>query len=197
MVSRKRIGIFLIIVLLAILILIITNVIPIKISGFAVSQNDVAQKVKSLYELANPGTAIEIVAVTEQSGLYKIVLKATDSSGTTYREAFVTKDGELLTENVILVQESTQQMEKMKSFVDCLAGKGVRIFGLNNQTATLMQFNILGRYSAKLFISCDGDLVQNCIANNVTYAPSVLAGNYIYPGVKTVDWFEQASGCTF
>jgi len=32
-------------------------------------------------------------------------LKATDSSGTTYREAYVTKDGELLTESVIFVQE--------------------------------------------------------------------------------------------
>lgn len=194
---KKRIGIILIsAVLLVLIVLIGMGFIQLKIPGF-VSKEDVAQKVKSLYELANPGAVIEVVTTTEESGIYKIILKVSDISGTTYRESYVTKDGKLLTESVIFVKESIEQIEKMKNFVDCLDNKTIRIYGISNQTATLLQLNILGRYSTKLFVACDGDLVQRCIAANVTQVPSVVFGNYVDPGVKTIDWFEKISGCKF
>jgi hypothetical protein len=170
---------------------------PVEFELFGPSKEEVAKEVKKLYELANPGAQIEIVTTLEESGLYKIVLKSTGPTGITYREAYVTKDGKLLTENVILVKESTKQIQMFKDFVDCLDEKGVKIYGLNNSTATLLQLNILGRYSGKLYVSCDGANLQTCLNAGIQQIPSVVYNNDIYPGVKTIDWFAQQTGCKF
>jgi len=168
------------------------------ITGFFIgtSKETVGNRIKSLYELANPGTIIEIVTITEESGIYKIVLRASDFTGTTYREIYVTKDGKLLTENVIFVEESIAQIEKMKNFVNCLDERGVRIFGVSNQTASLLQLNVLGRYGLKLFVACDINM-DACLAAKVTQVPSVVIGNLVDPGVKTIDWFERTTECKF
>jgi hypothetical protein len=154
----------------------------------------IAANVKSLYELSNPGTSIEVASVTEQYGLYKIILKASDTTGTTYREVYTTKDGRLLTENMIFVEESIAQIAKYRDFVDCLYGKGVRIAGVSNQTASLLQLNILGAYSPKLFVACEANL-NVCIAANITQVPSVVIGQYVVPGVQSVEWFSSVTGC--
>ena len=167
--------------------------------GFAVlgpTPGSIAENVRNLYELANPGTAIEVVATTEQNGLYKIVLKASDATGTTYKEVYSTKDGKLITESMILVDESIVQMKKLKDFVVCLDSKGVRIAGISNQTATLLQLNLLGTYSPALFVDCAQN-IDACIAANITQVPSVVIGQgqYVDSGVKSIDWFERVTGC--
>ena len=163
-------------------------------SVFGLSKDTIAANVQSLYELANPGASVQVVTVTEQNGLYKVVLKASDSTGTTYKEVYATKDGKMITESMILVEESIAQMKKLKDFVDCLDGKGVRIAGISNQTATLLQLNVLGTYSPKLFVDCEAD-INACIAANVTQVPSVVIGQYVDPGVKNTDWFQRVTGC--
>lgn len=160
-------------------------------------KNEVSNKIKTLYELANPGTSVEILTLTEESGLYKALIKATSPSGTNYAEVYVTKDGKLLTQNVIFVEQSIEQIKRLKSFVDCLHSKGVKIYGLNNQTATLLQLNVLGIYSTKLYVSCDGASVQNCVQAKVDQVPAVVFGNRVEPGVKTIDWFESVTGCKY
>jgi len=176
--------------------LVLTGVIslPSMPSVFGPSRDTIAANVKSLYELANPSAAIQVVTITEQNGMYKIVLKASDETGTTYKEVYATKDGKLITENMILVDESIVQMKKFKDFVDCLDAKGVRIAGISNQTATLLQLNVLGTYSPKLFVDCASN-IDACIAANVTQVPSVVIGQYIDPGVKNTDWFQRVTGC--
>ncbi len=161
------------------------------------SYQDVDSKIKNFYELALPGTQVEIVNKQEEHGMYKILVKVTSPLGTTYREAYVSKDGYLLTETPIFVETATEQINKSKSFVECLASRGVRIYGLSNQTQTLLQLNILGIYGRLLYVPCDGQLVNNCIAANVTQVPSVVINGNVYPGVKTIDWFIQATGCRF
>jgi hypothetical protein len=197
--QKTRIGVIIITSIVLILIVLFgLNIIPIKITGLAVSKENVEAKVKELYELANPGATIEIASIEEQSGIYKVLIKATDPlGGVNYRELYVTKDGKLLTENVILVEESIKQITRLKDFVDCLSNKGVKIYGIRNNTATLLQLNILGRYSLKLYVSCDGNLIKNCVSANVTQVPSVVIGKRVEPGVKSISWFEQATGCKF
>jgi hypothetical protein len=153
----------------------------------------VGEKVKNLYELANPGSSFSIVSMSEESGIYKVVLRADTPYGTTYREAYVTKNGELLTESVIFVSKSIEQIAAYKDFVDCLDSKGVKIYGLNNQTATLLQLNTLGRYSTKIYISCD--TLKPCQDAGVTQVPSVVYKGEIFPGVQSISWFETKTGC--
>ncbi len=159
-----------------------------------ISEGNISSNIKNLYELANPGSTIEITSINGQSGLYKILMKGTDATGTNYREVYVTKDGKLLTENVILVKESISNITRMKDFVDCLYTKDVRIYGLNNQTATLLQLNTLGRYSVNLYVSCDNRL-QDCANIGLRELPSVVYNNTAYPGVGSLEWFETATGC--
>jgi hypothetical protein len=163
------------------------------------------QKVKKFYELIFPDSKAEIISLKEESGIYKILVKITSAGTVSYQEAYVTKDGKLLStsESTILVESSIEQIEKSKNFVDCLFNKGVRIYGVLNQTenqqgaqATLLQLNLLGRfYSPRLYVSCDAELVQQCLDKGITIVPSVVIGKDIEPGVKTIDWFENKTGC--
>jgi hypothetical protein len=164
----------------------------------------IEEKLKKLYELANPGTTIEVSSIKEENGMYKVLIKSTGIGGTNYAEVYVSKDGELLGTNMIRVEESIQQMERLKNFVDCLDERGVRIYGITNATAsptgaaaTSLQLQALGVYSTKLFVSCDGPFVQRCIDLNITQVPAIVIGDKVYIGVKTIPWLEQTTGCNF
>lgn len=186
------------------MIIIIGSVVMLKTSLASSSNSKAAESVKTLYELANPGTSFEVVAVNEESGFYKLLLKSVGQAGTTYNDVYVTKDGRFLSPSVILVENSTAQLLKMKGFVDCLNEKNVRIFGLLNNTfspqgaaATSLQLQALGTYSGKIYVSCDGANLESCIKLGVSEVPSVLYNNTLYPGARDIPWFEQLSGCKF
>ena len=156
---------------------------------------EIEEKVKNLYELANPGSTAEIISINEESGVYKVVVKISTAGGTTYREAYVTKDGKMLTENMIFIEQSIERINAFKNFTDCLRMNGVRIYGITNDTATLLQLNLLGRYSTQLFVPCDGNLISYCISANVSQIPSVVINGRVYPGVKDITWFERITNC--
>jgi len=165
-------------------------------SIFGPSKETIAENVRNLYQLANPGVAASVVTTTEKDGMYDILLKLESQSGTTYNEVFVTKDGELMADsgNMVPVQQYASSITKYRDFVSCLYGKGVRIAGLANQTATDTQLNLLGRYSPALFVDC-GTNLNACVSANVTQVPSVVIGQYVIPGVQSIDWFTQVTGC--
>ena len=156
---------------------------------------EIEKKVKNLYELANPGSTAEIISIKEESGVYKVVVKISTAAGTTYREAYVTKDGKMLTESMIFIEQSIERINAFKNFTDCLRRSGVRIYGITNDTATLLQLNLLGRYSTQLFVPCDGNLISYCISANVSQIPSVVVNGRVYPGVKDITWFERMTNC--
>jgi alpha-N-acetylglucosamine transferase len=161
----------------------------------------VANEVKKLYEVANPASSVSVESINEFGNLYKILLKVSTQQGTNYLETYVTKDGKYLTESIIYVKESIQQIEKMKNFVDCLFNKGLRVYGAtqtNNtqiNSATLLQLNILGRYSYKLYVSCDGDNLQNCISIGLQALPSIVYNNKAYPGVYSLEALANLTSC--
>lgn len=170
---------------------------PVDLSNLA--GGDVSSQVKSLYELVNPNVNVDVVKIDEVSGMYKVLFKAVDvAGGITYREAYITKDGRLLTENMIIVEQSITQLGKVRSFVDCLAGKNVVIAGISNQTATLLQFNVLGgSYATKLYLSCDGAQAQQCVNAGITQVPATIYEGQGYPGVQTIQFFENLTACKF
>ncbi len=162
----------------------------------------VLNEIKDLYEVANPGYKAEIISAIDISGIYKIVLKLSGPSDSTYIETYVTKDGKLLTQSVIYAEESLKKIQSLKNFVDCLNQKGLKIYGITNQSyseegayATSLQLNLLGRYSPIIFVSCDGDRLQTCVNNGITQVPSIVYNGRVYPGVKTVDWIANLTGC--
>lgn len=189
-------------ILLGILILVV-------IAGFLIFgapskiDSKAADNVKKLYELANPGITVEVVSATEESGIYKLLLKSVGAGGTNYNEAYVTKDGKLMSQDMIFVENSTLQIEKLKNFVDCLNGKNLRIYGVLNQSiseqgamATYSQLQTLGIYSGKLYVSCDGQNLQACISAGIKDVPSIVYNGTIYGGAKDIQWLGQTTGCS-
>jgi hypothetical protein len=170
---------------------------------YYIFRSSTERKIKTFYELLLPGATAEVMSLNEQSGVYRILVKINSGGTISYQEGYITKDGKLLSmsDSTILVESSIDQVEKQKDFVNCLYDKGVRIFGVSNQTtqggvATIYQLNILGRiYSPKLFVSCDGQFVQQCINAGISQVPSIVLGGNIDPGIKTVEWFQTKTGC--
>jgi len=161
----------------------------------------IAENIRKLYELALPGSSVSVESINDFGNLYKILLRVSNQQSTNYLEVYASKDGKYVTENVIYVKESTQQIEKMKNFVDCLFNKGLRVYGAtqtNNtaiNSATFLQLNVLGRYSPKLYVSCDGDNLQTCIRIGLQALPSIVYNNTAYPGVYSVEYLANLTGC--
>ncbi|MBI2084039.1 MAG: hypothetical protein HYT70_00255 [Candidatus Aenigmarchaeota archaeon] len=170
---------------------------PKDLIGFFTDKNDAAEKVVKLYELVNPDAGITVEKIEEVNGVYKVLLKAVDASGgVVYREVYVTKDGELLSESMIIVSKSISQITGAYNFVDCLQSKGMLIFGLSNDTATTLQFNILGgRYATKLFVGCDDERAQQCVDAGITQVPTVVYQNKGYAGIQSKQSLENLTGC--
>lgn len=160
---------------------------------------DISSQVEQLYELVNPGIDVTTVKVDQVSGMYKVLFKAVDvAGGVTYREAYISQDGKMLTENIILVDQSITQLNRIRNFVDCLDGKNVKIAGISNQTATLLQFNVLGgSYATKLYLSCDGELAQQCVNAGITQVPATIYEGQGYPGAQSMQFFENLTSCKF
>lgn len=168
------------------------------LSPVTFNSNKVASsKLENLYELVNPGLDVTAVKVDQVSGMYKVLFKAVDpAGGVTYREAYITTDGKLLTENVIVVDQSITQLTKVHNFVDCLQGKKVMIAGLSNQTETLIQLNVLGgSYATKLYLRCDDALAQQCVDAGITQVPSVIYNSNVYPGFQSLQFIENLTSC--
>jgi len=163
-------------------------------------KSSVAESARKLYELAL-GYPVSVKSINDYGNLYEILFEVSTQQGLNYLKIYVTKDGRYVSENIIYVKESTQQIEKMKNFVDCLYNKGLRIYGAtqtNNtaiNSATLLQLNILGRYSPKLYVSCDGDNLQACIQIGLQALPSVVYNNNAYPGVYSAEYLANLTGC--
>jgi hypothetical protein len=166
----------------------------------SMQKSSVAESVRKLYELAL-GSSVSVESINDFGNIYKVLLKVSTQQGPNYLEVYTTKDGKYVTESIIYVKESTQQIEKMKNFVDCLFNKGLRIYGAtqtNNtaiNSATLLQLNILGRYSPKLYVSCDGDNLQACIQIGLQALPSVVYNNTAYQGVYSAEYLANLTGC--
>jgi len=162
--------------------------------------DEAGKKVKDLYELST-GANIEIISVLKESGMYKVILRATDITGNSnVIDVFVTQDGKILSQNIVKVDEFVSSLNKQKEFIDCLSGKGLKIYGISNNTATQLQLvQVLGgsRFLSKIYVDCVDSNLQVCLDAGVTTVPSIIYRGEVYEGVKTLDWFENTTNCVY
>ncbi len=162
---------------------------------------DVAEKasasaiVEELYELQYESDA-EILSVSDQNGLYKVIVRFTDFAGqSATQDVFVTKDGELLTDRLIITENYKNALANQKSFAECLADTGLRILGKTDDTATLQQLDVLGTYAYKVFVSCDGPSEQACIDLGVQRYPTTVYNNTGFDNLYNPQFFAELTGC--
>ena len=170
----------------------------------SINKDKLEVKLKRILELSNPGASVEIISLNEHAGLIKVVAKLTFRNTNRYLEFYATRNGEWIIFNPLNVTNELSRLERSKKFVECLEEKGLKIYGVLNVTqnrqaalATLNQLNLLGLYSFRLFVSCDGPGITNCMSMNITRVPTVVINGKKYEGIKSLDWFEQATGCKY
>ena len=154
-----------------------------------------ADAVKTLYELQYEKSA-EILKIDDLYGIYRMTVRFTDYANQQQaQDVFVTKDGQLLTDRALIIETYRTFLDNDKKFIDCLNSKNVRIAGQTNDTATIQQLNLLGTYSYKLFVSCDGANEQTCNNLGITRYPTTVYNNTPYTNIFNTDFFSQLTGC--
>lgn len=152
-------------------------------------------KVQDVYELLSEGD-VEILKMEEESGLYKVLMRVKTENTDNLQEVYITKDGSLITDKIIVTEDYRVELERERTFADCLKEKGVLIFGQSTEPNTLSQLNVLGNYAYKVYVDCIGTNLEVCQQLGVTEVPTIVMGNSSVTGVHSLEWFEQISGCT-
>jgi len=192
MVDKVYLGIIGVLVLIVIYLFAQSNQNLQDISG----QQNAANAVKDIYDLQYE-TNSEVLSTVEMNGVYKVVVRFTDFSGQRVtQDVYITKDGKLLTDRFIVTADYRTALQNQKTFVECLADANLRIAGQSNDTATLQQFNVLGTYSYKLFVSCDAANEQSCRDLGVTRYPTTIYNSTGYANIYAPAFFSQLTGCT-
>lgn len=191
MVEKVYLGIIAVLVLIVAYLFVQSNQNLQDVSG----QQSAANTVKDIYDLQYETNA-EILSAVEMNGVYKVVVRFNDFSGQRVtQDVFITKDGRLITDRFIIADNYRAALQKQKTFVECLLGKNLHILGQSNDTATLQQFNVLGTYSYKLFVSCNGASEQSCRDLGVTRYPTTVFNSTGYANIYPPDFFSQLTGC--
>lgn len=167
------------------------------VTGFVANPGEkaIADSIKSLYELQYESLA-EVTNMTEQNGIYHFTVKFVDYTGKpAVQDVFVTKDGQLLTDRFLIIDNYKKSLDFQKRFVDCLNVKGVRILGQTADQATMQQLNILGTYSYKIFASCDGTNDQTCKNLGIRRYPTTVFNNTGYDNIYGADFYANLTGC--
>jgi len=181
---------------IVIAILVITNAITALGYHFSMesekkSQAEVEEKIKKYLELLNPNSKIEISAITEEAGLYKVIFKINN----VFSEVYVTKDSNYLIQNPIPVNKAIEELSKRKSFIECLKSKGVKFYGILNCSFCQMQRQILGIYYYEIYVPCD-IYPSVCAAKNITAVPAFEINGTIKYGILTLSELSKLTGCS-
>ncbi len=158
------------------------------------SQVQAVDRVKGVYELISEAD-VEVLSVEEISGMYKVLLRTKGTTGDTLQEIYVTKDGSLTTDKIIITDDYIVRLENEKIFAECLKEKGLLIFGQSNEINTIQQLQLLGSFSYKVYVDCLGANLEACQQLGIQEIPTVAYDDKAYVGVKTLEWFETLTGC--
>jgi hypothetical protein len=160
------------------------------------SQQQALGKLKGIYGLITEAD-VDILSVEEESGLYKVIIRSNGAAGDMVEEVYITKDGSLLTDKIVITDDYTTTLTKQKAFIECLMDKKLLIFGQSNEPNSIQQLNILGTLSYKIFVDCVGANLEACQQLGIEQIPTIVYENNAYTGAKNIEWFEELTGCGY
>ncbi len=179
----------------AVVILIIIAGILAYNSFMRIGSGNAVKSVQDVFSLLTDSDA-EVLSVKEEApGLFKVVVR-TGGTGTSVnaQEIYVTGDGSFISTSIVKVQDYKNTLEADKKFSQCLLDSGVRVFGLANESSTLLQVQTLGAFGSRVLVDCSGN-VAACQQLGVQQFPTSVYNNTGYPGVQPVQSFTQLTGC--
>ncbi len=112
-------------------------------------------------------------------------------------EAYVTKDGNLIVNNPVNVTAYMEQLRRVKTFDECLAGKKLAVAGQTTDANTVQQLRVLGNFAYKFYVDCSGANLQMCQQAGIKEIPVTVFDNSSYTGVQPLSFFENLTGCIY
>ena len=153
------------------------------------------KSVEDVFSLLTDGKAEILAAKEEAFGLVKVTVKTgTTGSNINAQEVYVTLDGSMITTSVVKVDDYKRSLEADKAFAQCLFDSGIRVFGLLNESASVLQTQILGTFGSRVFVDCSGN-VEACLQLGVGQFPTTIYNGSGYPGIRPLQAFTQLTGC--
>lgn len=144
----------------------------------------------------------EVIETNSKNGLYEVILFMEEQEIPIY----ITKDGEnlvsltplsLITDQQAPEEYSEEDLEKISVFIDCLAEKGVKIYGANwcgwtkkLVVETLGGFNI----ASPIYVECTEN-EELCSQEVETGYPTTKINGVLYEGERTFEGLSEVTGC--
>jgi hypothetical protein len=150
-------------------------------------------------EFMEEGSEIEIVSVSEESGVYKLEVKIEEEFS-----VFATKDGKhLFPQGFDMTQEiETPEIKpvvlptNIENFISCLEQEGVRIYG--SKTCPYCQDLVMmfGGYELidPIYVECPEEQ-ELCAETKTGLVPEVQIKGELYEEERTLDNLAQATNC--
>ncbi len=172
------------------------------ITGGTVSEGEVGKVVLELVNSQLPGA--ELIEVNQKSGLYEVVVLFEGREIPIY----ITADGKNLVQGVTPLDDVMQQnqpsegyseedIETISTFIDCLAEKGVKIYGANwcGWTKKLV-VETLGGFDVAIpiYVECTENQ-ELCSLEGIEGYPTIKIDGELYEGSRTFEGFAEATGC--
>lgn len=195
-------------------IILIISSFPGGISGKAISEDKVVELLLDFVESQIGGEA-EILDISKESGFYKIDF---ESEKIGKSSIYLTLDGKYLIGGLMSLaveeekeKESTQiqryseeDLEKIKSFSECLAEKGMKVYGAGwcGHCQNLIEYFGGEESIAPIFIECS-DAQRNptehaelCTQEGISGYPTIKINDTDYQNARTFEAFAEATGCS-
>lgn len=160
----------------------------------ALENSTAVQDARQLYALLSDGS-VDVVGVTEESGLLRVLMRVRTQASDQLQEIFVTKDGRFITDKMLDTKDYRVRLENEKGFATCLQQSGLRVFGVPGDVNTQAQLLVLGQFSSRVFIDCSGANLQACRQLGVENVPTIFFNNTLIEGLRDITFFESATGC--
>ena len=180
-------------------------------TGNVISETDAGEIILGFAE-KQTGQVLEISEINDVSGIYEVIILYEGEEVPLY----ITKDGENLVSNLMPLsvlnsmateqtQQQTQQTQSSYSeedlkiiaeTVECLAEKGVKIYGANWCGYTKAFVQALGGYEviAPIYVECTEE-VELCSQEEVRGYPTTKINGEAYSGSRDYEGLAQATGC--
>ena len=176
------------------------------ITGKTVSEKKVGQ---AMLDFAlSQGIDAKLVSVEKEGGFYLVVLSIEGNQIPVY----VTRDGKYFTSSLISLTEtstttsttntaqqgySSEDLEKLREFNECLAAKGVRIYGTNWCGYTVQWVTALGGFdtASPIYIECTEEQ-ELCQSEGIQGYPTTKINGQAYSGARTIEAIAQETGCS-
>jgi hypothetical protein len=141
-------------------------------------------------------STVDVISVEDLGHMYKVIFRLRERPNTPDQTAYLTVDGQWISDQLLQVSSYTRRLEREKQFAECLSGKGFRIYVAPGDGPSQQAIDAVGSYAHRVAVDCRQN-PTNCKNLNVESLPTLEMGEIREVGAKPREWIENLSGCKY